>query len=199
MADSVAARRRQEANGVEEIEPSRGLSLLARLFDSGLPPQLGVFPVNWSRFRQQFYRGVPAYLELLLPAGSVAVPSRPANLPSWDALPPTEREPALKTLLRRELAAVLGMADVSRVPSRQGFFEIGMDSLMTVELVRRLEASLGLKLPASLAIDYPNMEALADYLSTRLGTRSPEVSVPSAEDLDALPTEELARLLQDEL
>jgi acyl carrier protein len=184
---------------VEEIEPSRGLSFLSRLFDGGLPPQLGVFPVNWSKFRQQFYRGVPAYLELLLPAGSAAAPSRPASAPSWETLPQTELEPSLKALLRRELAAVLGMADASRVPSRQGFFEIGMDSLMTVELVRRLEANLGLKLPANLAIDYPNMEVLADYLASRLGTVPPQPSVPSAEVLDALPTEELARLLQDEL
>jgi acyl carrier protein len=115
-------------------------------------------------------------------------------------VPQTEREPALKTFLRGELAAVLGMADATRVPTKQGFFEIGMDSLMTVELVHRLESNLGIKLPANLAIDYPNIETLASYLSSRLGAAPPpSAAAPPAEDLDTLPTSELARLLAGEL
>jgi myxalamid-type polyketide synthase MxaE and MxaD len=187
MAETAAARRRQEANGVEEIEISRGLDLLARMLGGGPAPQIGVFPVNWSKFGAQFYRGIPPLLEHLL---SVApAPARPA-----------ESEPSLKTFLRGELAAVLGMPDAARVPTRQGFFEIGMDSLMTVELVHRLESSLGIKLPANLAIDYPNVEALASYLSSRLSADRPDgAPPPPVEDLDALPTSELARLLVSEL
>jgi acyl carrier protein len=115
-------------------------------------------------------------------------------------MPQTEREPGLKAFLRGELAAVLGVADATRVPTKQGFFEIGMDSLMTVELVHRLESNLGIKLPANLAIDYPNVEALAGYLSTRLGAApSHGAAAAAAEDLDTLPTPELARLLASEL
>jgi myxalamid-type polyketide synthase MxaE and MxaD len=206
MAETAAARRRQEANGVEEIETSRGLSLLAGMFGGGLAPQIGVFPVNWSRFGAQFYRGIPPLLEHLpafapSPAPPAVHAAAPGTTPRpWDAVPQAEREPALKTLLRGELAAVLGMPDPARVPSRQGFFEIGMDSLMTVELVHRLESSLGIKLPANLAIDYPNLEALASYLSGRLSADRPDgAPTPPVEDLDALPTAELARLLASEL
>jgi myxalamid-type polyketide synthase MxaE and MxaD len=187
MAETAAARRRQESNGVEAIEPSRGLSLLARMFGGGLAPQIGVFPVNWTRFGAQFYRGIPPLLEHLLSA-------TPAPAP------PARREPDLKTFLCGELAAVLGMADAARVPTKQGFFEIGMDSLMTVELVHRLESSLGIKLPANLAIDYPNIEALASYLSSRLSAAPQDsASAAPAEDLDTLATSELARLLANEL
>jgi myxalamid-type polyketide synthase MxaE and MxaD len=202
MAETAAARRRQETNGVEEIETSRGLSLLARMFGGGLAPQIGVFPVNWSKFGAQFYRGIPPLLEHLLTVAPVpALPAaRAATTRPWDTVPQTEREPALKTFLRGELAAVLGMPDPARVPTRQGFFEIGMDSLMTVELVHRLESSLGIKLPANLAIDYPNIEALASCLSSRLSAAPPH-SAPAApaEDLDTLATSELARLLANEL
>jgi NAD(P)-dependent dehydrogenase (short-subunit alcohol dehydrogenase family)/acyl carrier protein len=199
MAETAAARRRQEANGVEEIEPARGLSLLARMFGGGPPPQIGVFPVNWSRFGAQFHRGIPPFLEHLLTAPAVPAASAATPRP-WGTVPQTEREPALKTFLRGELAAVLGMADATRVPTKQGFFEIGMDSLMTVELVHRLESNLGIKLPANLAIDYPNIETLASYLSSRLGAAPPpSAAAPPAEDLDTLPTSELARLLAGEL
>jgi acyl carrier protein len=203
MAETAAARRRQQANGVEVIEPSGGLSLLTRMFGGGLAPQIGVFPVNWSRFGAQFYRGIPPLLEHLPtgappPAGQAAAPGTTQR--SWDTVPQTEREPALRTLLRGELAAVLGMPDAARVPTRQGFFEIGMDSLMTVELAHRLESSLGIRLPANLAIDYPNVEALASYLSSRLSAAPPaSAPAPPAEDLDTLPTAELARLLACEL
>ncbi len=200
MAETAAARRRQASNGVEEIEPSRGLDLLAGMFGGGLPPQIGVFPVNWSKFGAQFYRGIPPLLEHLLTAAPAPAAAHAANPRHWDTVPQTEREPGLKTFLRGELAAVLGMADAARVPTKQGFFEIGMDSLMTVELVHRLESNLGIKLPANLAIDYPNVEALAGYLSSRLSAAPPHGEVaPAAEDLDALPTSELARLLASEL
>ena len=214
MAATAAARRRQELNGVEEIEPSRGLDLLARMVCAGLPPQIGVFPVNWTRFGVQFYRGIPPLLEHLLavaplPAAGTAAGGAASGTasgtasgitrPLWDTMPPAEREPALKAFLRGELAAVLGMPDAARVPTKQGFFEIGMDSLMTVELAHRLESSLGIKLPANLAIDYPNIEALASYLSSRLGAAPRSATAPAAEDLDALPTAELARLLASEL
>jgi acyl carrier protein len=181
---------------------------------AGLPPQIGVFPVNWTRFGVQFYRGIPPLLEHLLavaplPAAGTAAGGAASGTasgtasgitrPLWDTMPPAEREPALKAFLRGELAAVLGMPDAARVPTKQGFFEIGMDSLMTVELAHRLESSLGIKLPANLAIDYPNIEALASYLSSRLGAAPRSATAPAAEDLDALPTAELARLLASEL
>ena len=213
MAATAAARRRQESNGVEEIEPSRGLDLLARMFGGGLPPQIGVFPVNWTRFGVQFYQGIPPLLEHLLavgpapaartaargtPSGTASGTTSVATQPRWDTLPPAEREPALKAWLRGELAAILGMPDATRVPTKQGFFEIGMDSLMTVELVNRLESSLGIKLPANLAIDYPNIEALASYLARRPGAPQSTTAL-AAEDLDTLPTSEIARLLASEL
>lgn len=202
MAESAAARRRQESNGVEAIEPAQGLSLLARMLGGWPGAQIGVFPVNWTKFGVQFQRGIPPLLEHLLEAAPVAPPA--AAVERWEALSPLEREPALKTLLRGELAAVLGMRDATRVPTRQGFFEIGMDSLMTVELVQRLERALGLKLPASLAIDYPNLEALAAYLATRLAAAPAPSSASgsasgSPEDLSAMQTAELARLLEREL
>ena len=51
-----------------------------------------------------------------------------------------------------------------------GFFELGMDSLMAVELRNRLQGQLGSAYPLSstLALDYPNVRALAGHLAGRL-------------------------------
>jgi NAD(P)-dependent dehydrogenase (short-subunit alcohol dehydrogenase family)/acyl carrier protein len=207
MAESAAARRRQQANGVEAIDPTAGLQLLSRMLGGSWPAQIGVFPVNWAAFGAQFRRGVPPLLENLVVARD-PVPAGGASLSndSWSNLPPADLEPTLRRLVRSELAAVLGVGDPARVPLKQGFFEIGMDSLMAVDLVNRLGSNAGLSLPANLAIDYPNVEALTRYLAERMtaamtpvmtpGPAAPETPAP---DLDSLPTDEIARLLASEL
>ena len=54
------------------------------------------------------------------------------------------------------------------VDRRRGFFEMGMDSLMVVELRRRLEADLQRPLPTTVAFNYPTVEALGSFLAQEL-------------------------------
>ena len=80
-----------------------------------------------------------------------------------------------------------------------GFFQSGMDSLMSVTLQRALSDSLGETLPASVVFDYPTVEALSAYLATLL----PEL-VEAAEDddvdaYDDFSDDELLKQLSDRL
>jgi acyl carrier protein len=50
----------------------------------------------------------------------------------------------------------------------RGLFQMGMDSLMSVRLKRRLEAGTGLRLPGTLTLTYPTIAALAEYLDEKL-------------------------------
>ena len=58
-----------------------------------------------------------------------------------------------------------------------GFFDLGMDSMMSIELLERLEKALGAKLPSSLTLDYPNVAGLSSWLERRIekehGEREP--------------------------
>ncbi|HSK04890.1 MAG TPA: acyl carrier protein, partial [Kofleriaceae bacterium] len=76
--------------------------------------------------------------------------------------------PALLALVRRELAIVLGHADGARIDPRGGFAQLGLDSLMAVELRRRLQHATGVALPATVAFDHPSPEQLAAHLHERL-------------------------------
>src|SRR5271165_2994142 len=62
----------------------------------------------------------------------------------------------------------MGLASSQSLDPSAGFFQFGMDSLMSVTLQRSLSESLGEVLPASVVFDYPTIEALADYLATSL-------------------------------
>ncbi len=60
---------------------------------------------------------------------------------------------------------------------KQGLFELGMDSLMAVELRSRLEAGLGQALPPTIAFDHPTIERLARHL---LDLIAPSGAAPAA-------------------
>jgi acyl transferase domain-containing protein/acyl carrier protein len=71
--------------------------------------------------------------------------------------------------------------------AQAGFFELGMDSIMTVELYNRLTELLGVNLPATLVFDFPNVEQLTEYLATevlQLKAEEEEVITPQNSQLN---------------
>ena len=54
---------------------------------------------------------------------------------------------------------------VSQLPADDlGFFEMGLDSLMAMDLRNRLQGTLGHALSSTLTFDYPNVPKLAEHL-----------------------------------
>ncbi|WP_034594049.1 type I polyketide synthase [Hamadaea tsunoensis] len=112
---------------------------------------------------------VAARLDRALPAEQV-----PALLADVVAARVTERaagraapgRPAdVATLVRAEIAAVLGHGDPARVPADRALKDLGLDSLASVDLRNRLSAALGRPLPPTVAYQHPTAAALTAYLS----------------------------------
>jgi NAD(P)-dependent dehydrogenase (short-subunit alcohol dehydrogenase family)/acyl carrier protein len=104
------------------------------------------------------------------------------------------RREALVSHLQAAVGSVLRV-DAARLSDlREGFFDLGMDSLMAVELKTRLEKVLGHPLPSTLAFNYPNIDAVAGYVEAELlASAAPEeAEQPGAADAEpAVPAEEL--------
>ena len=122
--------------------------------------------------------------------------------------PAADRLDMLVEHVRAEVAAVLCWNSAERVGPRQKLFDLGMDSLTSVELRHRLERSLGCSLPVTLAFDYATAEAMAGFLLEQLSLEAAEPAPPEeeseelrqrAERLAEMSEEEVESLLADKL
>ncbi|KAK1185304.1 type I polyketide synthase, partial [Streptomyces sp. NBS 14/10] len=104
-----------------------------------------------------------------------------------------EQQGILTRLVRSHAAAVIGHAGIEGVAERRAFRELGFDSLTAVELRNRLTTATGLRLPATVAFDFPNPTALAEHVRALLlpangngaGVDGTSASDPGEEELRA--------------
>jgi acyl carrier protein len=123
---------------------------------------------------------------------------------------PDERLDLLIDVVRGYVARILRLDPNEPFDRRARLMDLGVDSLMAVELRSRLSSGLGLAqtLPATLIFDYPTVEAIARYLLSEVLTFDEVPAVPSAsaestaanvDDIEDLSDEEVAALLLKKL
>ncbi|MCZ0727859.1 type I polyketide synthase, partial [Mycolicibacterium iranicum] len=170
MADAES-RARLEQRGIKTLSPTDALAGMADVAASG-GAQGVVARVDWSRFlplyqqvgRRAFLaeleREIPGQLTAEAPAtrsGKTALVERLTNAPVQ------QRRKLLIDYLRNVVAEVTRV-DAVEIREDAGFFDLGMDSLMAVELRRHLEQGVGAEIPVTLAMDHPRLSDVADYL-----------------------------------
>jgi acyl carrier protein len=209
---SAKSQRGYREGGLEPMPATEALDALGRLL-AGKDPQAVVAKIDWSVLRplhearraRPFLSRLEAVPAVARGAGTQSAAVR-GLLERIAAAPQATREEVLIEFVSGEVAAVLGLDANQPVPVEKGLFEMGMDSLMSVELKRRLERGVGRKLPSTLTFNYPNVAALAAFLARELQIGSAPAASPAPasaavpatddRDLSALSDEELeARLL----
>jgi NADP-dependent 3-hydroxy acid dehydrogenase YdfG/acyl carrier protein len=83
-------------------------------------------------------------------------------------LPVTDQRQLLLDVVRSQVAVVLGYPGPEPVATDRGLLDMGFDSLTAVELRNRLNRATGLRLPTTLAFDYPTPAAIAEYLRAEI-------------------------------
>jgi polyketide synthase 12/myxalamid-type polyketide synthase MxaB len=80
------------------------------------------------------------------------------------AVPAAERAASLRAVLEREAARVLGMKAGYRFDTRRPLNEVGLDSLLAVQLANALGTAFKLPASTTLLFDYPTLDALCAHL-----------------------------------
>ena len=165
MAGAVALAQ-WEMLGVRALTGDEGLAILAHLLRTA-GGEFTAAAVDWASFAP-VYAAAKArpFLAQLAPIAPVLTPAGAAGSAGLATgvagLPTSRRSQYVQEHVRNRVARILGLA--AGPDAATGFAELGMDSLMAVELRRQLEQDCGCGLPATLAFEYPTVDRLAGYL-----------------------------------
>ena len=124
---------------------------------------------------------------------------------------PAERLDMLQELVRSKVMRVLQLDQSARPALSDRLMELGMDSLMAVQLRNSLGEVLQLEspLPSTLMFDYPTIDAIATFLRSKISSdaapvvasQSPHASVAilhSATAVAAMSDDEISKLLLEQ-
>ncbi|MEM7356359.1 MAG: SDR family NAD(P)-dependent oxidoreductase, partial [Acidobacteriota bacterium] len=158
--------------GLGSLTQDEALRALGRALTVGSPAEIAVLRIDtetYTEFHRQA-RGNP----LLATLGGKGEPSV-AAADSEDLrqrltaiASPQRRRAELESYLQQQAAAVLGL-EPSRVGRDDAMRDLGMGSLMAVELRSRLEEGTGLTLSTTLVFSQPTVRQLAAYLGAEMG------------------------------
>jgi NAD(P)-dependent dehydrogenase (short-subunit alcohol dehydrogenase family) len=190
MASAMDAQQQKRiaAQGLSPIAPQQGLAVLEQLMAENTA-QVVVLPVNWSKLLNQ-RDSIPPLLEGFKQQvqGSSQTAAESDFLEQLALTPVDERYNVLQAFVREQVIKVLGLSAAQAPGLNQGLIEIGMDSLMAVELSNRFRANFRQSFPATLAFEQSTIQALTNYLNetvvSQLFDKSSENGASAADDVD---------------
>jgi acyl carrier protein len=172
VAEHADIAERFENAGFEGFEPAQALTLLGR-FMQREQPNVAVMRVNWPRYGEhastsrlspRFQRLVRERLDSVTVSDERITESAHEKLRS---APSSSRRELLVSLVRAEVARVLGASE-SEVDPNRPLNELGLDSLMAVELQNWIESDLRLQLPTMALMKGPSVAKLSESLAKQL-------------------------------
>jgi SAM-dependent methyltransferase/NAD(P)-dependent dehydrogenase (short-subunit alcohol dehydrogenase family)/acyl carrier protein len=193
----AAADRKLSGPGyLHSIAPDDGLRALAfamrRDAATGAfrPAQLAVLASDWSQLGRDGDTPAPLFTELLprsrdsaKTAGERGVSPRAAEPPLRERLAataPNRRRALLRDEVRKLAAKVLGLPRADELNVDEPLRQLGLDSLMAVELRNLLGKLVGQTLPATITFDHPSVAALVEHLALTHFANELSVLVPAA-------------------
>ena len=170
------------ASGYDWMTPAQGIRALDRLVREDLAVT-GVTLIDWDVYAASL-RTVPPLIEELRSA--TAAPDAADSDPSGELMARLREAPESQRYELLEQAVQRLVQDLLRMPSAPDpnvtFFDLGLDSLMALELRERLNLALSGAHTVSntIAFDYPDTASLAGHLADVLSTEREPSPEPAA-------------------
>jgi acyl transferase domain-containing protein/acyl carrier protein len=167
MADRDS-REQLDRRGVKTLAPADALAGMAELIAASAAHGV-VAQIDWANFlpvyQLQRKRSFLSELEREIPeTAPEPTPSGTTQFVEQLTVAPVAQRKKLVLEYLRGAVAEVTRIDPAEIRDETGFFDLGMDSLMAIELRRRLESGLGKQVPVTLAMDHPRLTDAAEYL-----------------------------------
>ena len=185
--------------GMLAFSPQLGVQMLEHILATSAV-QVTAMRADWPRLLERFTLPLLQNLATAVnpTAGAGEVRTGDGLRRQLGALAPAERREAVMDLLQKQLAQVL-RTPVHALDPQQPLSELGIDSLMTVELVNRIEAALALTIPLSTLLQVPTIAGLTELVLKLLDASAagtPGQNQP-ADHEDAALNDHFARCVAD--
>ena len=201
--------------GLDWIDPTRAFAQLEQLLREGAAHAV-VAPIHWERFlarapRQldrDFFRAVAPAARRTAPTAIVTKGAGVSVVDGWRAAPSSQWPTLVRQHVAERTRQVLGVDASFVIPPTAALKDLGLDSLMAVELRNVLTRSTARSLPATLLFDYPSLDGLTAFLlrtfelvadrPAAIGASSASVA-PAAAAIAALSEDDAEAMLLAEL
>jgi acyl transferase domain-containing protein len=211
MAASASMKERLAATGLTPFMPEEALHAMETVMRTDVA-QAGVVAADWTQLlkRRGQTAAPPAYFDKVVPSGEATQTASEQAKPTLSlrdilkAAAPSRRPVLLRNFVRETACKVLGLTEVDCPADGAPLSEVGLDSLLAVELRDVLQKSVGMNLSATLVFDHPSIEALSEFLSkemrdAEMPTKKQDVADKPARTEGAAMLAEIAELSDTEV
>ena len=163
--------------GVQSISSEQGLHVLENLLSANRT-RVGYLAIDWEQYSErlpiEFKSALLSGLIRKRKTSAIKIEEPKSVLQELNQAPPAKRKQLLIEYVKSRALGVLGLESTQQLDLKQPLSDLGLDSLMAVELRSVLGKDLGRSLSATLVFDYPTVATLSDYLAEEvLGWEKP--------------------------
>jgi acyl carrier protein len=199
--------------GISELSPGEVISIVESSLRAG-SAQVAAIRVDWAKWRT-FFRGMQGNPLLERIFASIEGQESSGVTSDWrnriESAAPEEKQTVIAQAVREVVGSVLRVKP-DTLRDDQPLTDLGLDSLMGVEIENSLEAAIGVALPPTSLMRARTIGQIATLIAGHVGgsataavsptqatsTSESESNVEVEVDLDALSTEQIDRLLSVE-
>ncbi|WP_445373688.1 SDR family NAD(P)-dependent oxidoreductase [Photorhabdus tasmaniensis] len=164
-----------EEKGVTYIQVDKGIASLESMLGAGISQGL-VGDYNWNKYLSSVSSGNNLFDAVNI---TVEVSDQSFNIGEFSEMSVVEKEQYILDSIRIVVAKILQFESIEQIPVNARFSDLGLDSLVAVELRNSLENTFQLAFPSSLVFDYPSLPKLTEYILSKLDGDSPSNSEES--------------------
>ncbi len=151
--------------GFKKITPDVGMKMLDIVLSNDFN-QIGVFNVDWQKLINTIgEENVRTFISEFASFSSTGTENAvPYLVEELSTINPDERKEKVVEYLKEQTIRVLGLKPGFPLDTSKNLSEMGLDSLMAIELKNTIDKAVGKKLPATLVFNYPSIDAISEFL-----------------------------------